>query len=159
MVSWKSKNDLWKWECCRITVTSVKKSGFPKTCFISNVEGSIIWRVWQRRTPSLRAYARSWTVASGQDILRWELVRYRLLLKICYRWIKKQVLKTQQPMVVRELDLDQRKLRTKITMLDAATCGWPEAHWAGQARRRTASTARPSFLAQDLSLCNSSHDI
>ena len=39
---------------------------------------------------------------------------------------KKQVLKTQQPMVVRELD--QRKSMTRITMLDAATCGWPEAH-------------------------------
>ena len=39
---------------------------------------------------------------------------------------KKQVLKTQQPTVVRELD--QRKLTTKITMLDAATCGWPEEH-------------------------------
>ena len=39
---------------------------------------------------------------------------------------KKKVLKTQEPMVVRELD--QRKLTTKITMLDAATCGWPEEH-------------------------------
>ena len=46
-------------------------------------------------------------------------------------------------MVVRELD--QRKLMTKIMMIDAATYGWPEAHWAGQARRRTASTARPSL--------------
>ena len=38
----------------------------------------------------------------------------------------KQVLKTQQPMVERELD--QRKLVTKIMMIDAATCGWPEEH-------------------------------
>ena len=39
---------------------------------------------------------------------------------------KKKVLKTQEPMVVRELD--QRKLMTKIMMIDAATYGWPEEH-------------------------------